>query len=188
LFHNFNSNKHCTSSAEKKNNHVITFKRSNTTTKKNSISNNNQSSKVIDNEEKEDKNKINKNRNFLKKIILGGLKLPTRLDSQLSTGTASTYLSYSCSSDSTSSPKQINKKKSNFNFYEERQGLLGVEKNLNSYDFSLSTSLSNSNSNNSSRSTDTSIDQLKPISKIARINSRNSESTTKTNSGKLNFI
>ena len=181
LFMNFHSNKHFGSN-EKKNN-VITFKRSTISHKANHLNTSNQSPVTKENELD---NKNSGNKNFLKKFLLNGLnKLPSRLESQMSTGTASTYLSYSCSSDSNPSPKlEKNKKKSNFNFYEEQEGLLGVEKNANSYEFSLNTS--RTNSNNSSRSTNTSIDQIKPIYKVNRLNSRNSETTTKTNSG--NYI
>lgn len=125
-----------------------------------------------------------KNVNLIKKF-LGGFK---KFESQMSTGTASTYLSYSCSSDSNSSPKldeKTNKKKiKSSNLYEEQEGLLGTDNNnrSNLYDYSLSTS--RSNSNNSSRSTNsTSSDQLKPNYKLQRYHSRNSETTNKTNSG-----
>jgi hypothetical protein len=178
LFMNFNSNKHF-GSYEKKNN-VITFKRSNISHKINHLNTSKQSPRTM---EKKSDNQNPRNKNFLKKFLINGLnKLPGRLESQMSTGTASTYLSYSCSSDSNPSPKlEKNMKKSKFNFYEEQEGLLGVEKHTNSYNFSLNTS--RSNSNNSSRSTNTSIDQIKPIYKVNRLNSRNSETTTKTNSG-----
>ena len=167
IFTSLKPNKHF--NLNEKNSNVITFKRSNQL-QKNQL-----------NDKESDESKMNKNRNFIKKFLHSGLKLPTRLDSQMSTGTASTYLSYSCSSDSTPSPKiDKNKQKLNFNFYEEQEGLLSVEKNL--YDYSLSPT--RSNSNNSSRSNNTSIDQMKPIYKVQRLNSRNSEITNKTNSGK----
>lgn len=83
---------------------------------------------------------------------------PKRLDSEISTGTNSTYLSYSSySSVSSPSPRQIykdnNKNNLNFNFYDEQEELLN---NTNtSYGFSSATaSRSNSNSTQSTNSSD----------------------------------
>lgn len=91
------------------------------------------------------------NNKRIRKFFGGFGEKQKRLDSEISTGTNSTYLSYSCSSVSSPSPQAFKDevKNLNFNFYEEQEELLN---NTNvSYNFSSSPpSRSNSNSTHSS--------------------------------------
>ena len=95
------------------------------------------------------------NKKRLRKL-LGFHPKPQRLDSEISTGTNSTYLSYSSySSTSSPSPRNIYKDRNNlnFNFYDEQEELLN---NTNtSYGFSsVKPSRSNSNSTHSTNSSE----------------------------------
>jgi len=91
-------------------------------------------------------------RKLLGSFVVGANKAK-RQASEISTGTNSSYLSYSCSTVSSPSPRisDKNNKILNFNFYEEQEELL-LNNATNPYNFSNSTtpSCSNSNSRHSS--------------------------------------
>jgi hypothetical protein len=110
---------------------------------------------------------------IFKSIILNRTP-PKRLDSQMSTGTASTYLSSMISTDSSVSPNATNI--SDFNFYEDQRALLA---STSSY-VSNSATPSRSNSDSSSASVANFNHKISDHSK----NNRESN-TTNTNSGNL---
>ncbi len=94
-----------------------------------------------------------------------------RLGSEKSTGTnsTSTYLSYSCSTVSSPSPRVCKDNKNlNFNFYEEQEELL-LNNAANSYHFSSSTTPSSSNSNSTHSS-----ELIPPCTRIYDSNQGNS--------------
>lgn len=160
---------------------VITFKRtmsSRNDHRKNSL----QSQKAADENLNTQIEKINKNDRFkkqLRKFLFGNLK-SKRLDSHMSSGTASTYLSYSYSSDS--SQRATQSSETNSNFYEEQQGLISQNQSYSS-SIEPSPTISNCEVHSSSLVNNSINNDDKGFNLVYKNESIHSENDTRTTSG-----
>ena len=130
--------------------------------------------------------KINKNDRFkkqLRKFLFGSSK-SKRLDSHMSSGTASTYLSYSYSSDS--SQRVTQSSETNSNFYEEQQGLISQNQSYSS-SIEPSPTISNCEAQSSSLVNNSINNDEKVLSLVYKNESVHSENDARTTSGNYIF-